>query len=71
MKKVKIKDIIDILGIEQENIKNYDTRLLKKEFNALIMEYDEDQIWLKEDYGDYVKGKILTETTFLYAIDCL
>lgn len=69
--KIKIKDIIDILGIEEQNIKNYNIRKLKKEFKTLLQNYDEDEIWLKEDYGIYVSGNILTETTYLYAVDCL
>lgn len=76
MKKTKIKikitkkDIISMLGIESENVKNYNQRLLKKEFNSLIKKYDQEQIWLKEDYGVYVEGEILVETKLLYAINC-
>ena len=65
---MKIKTIIDILGIEKENIKNYNTRLLKKEFNALNKHYNENQIWLAEDYGTYVKGIIADSTTYLVAV---
>lgn len=65
---MKIKTIIDILGIEKENIKNYNTRLLKKEFNALNKHYNEGQIWLAEDYGNYVKGIIADSTTYLVAV---
>ena len=69
MKKYPIKSIINILGIEKENIKNYNTRQLKKEFNLLLEKhYNSSQIWLKEDHNIYVKGKILEETSYLYAI---
>lgn len=75
MKKTKIKitkkDIISMLGIESENVKNYNMRKLKKEFITLLQNYDEDEIWLKEDYGVYINGNVLKETTYLYAVDCL
>jgi hypothetical protein len=64
-----IKSIINILGIEKENIKNYNTRQLKKEFNSLLKKhYNSTQIWLKEDYGVYGVGKILDKTYYLVAI---
>lgn len=66
--KYPIKTIIDILGIEEENIKDYDRRKLKKEFNQLLKKYDSSSIWLKGDYNIYIKGKILEETDYLYAI---
>ena len=65
---MKIKQIINILGIEPENIKNYNTRLLKKEFNELLQHYSKDQIWLSGDYGLYVKGLIAASTTYLVAV---
>ena len=63
-----IKTIIDILGIEEENITDYNTRQLKKEFNQLLKKYDSASIWLKGDYNIYVKGRIVAETNYLYAI---
>ena len=63
-----IKSIINILGIEKENIKNYNTRQLKKEFNSLLKDYNSDQIWLIQDYGVYVKGIIAKSTTYLVAV---
>lgn len=66
-----IKSIINILGIEQENLKNYNKRKLKKEFNYLLQKYDIDDIYLKEDYGIYCNGAIMESTTYLFAIDNL
>lgn len=66
--KYPIKSIINILGIEKENIKNYNTRQLKKEFNSLLKDYDSNQIWLASDYGVYVKGIIAKSTTYLVAV---
>lgn len=65
---MKIKQIINILGIEPKNIKNYNTRLLKKEFNELLKHYNKDQIWLADDYGIYVKGLIAASTFYLVAV---
>lgn len=67
--KIKNQDIMNILGIEKKNFKNYNKRKLKKEFKILLQNYDIGQIWLKEDYGIYVNGNILKETTYLYAVD--
>lgn len=66
-----IKSIINILGIEQENLKNYNKRKLKKEFNYLLQKYNIDEIYLKEDYGVYCNGAIMESTTYLFAIDNL
>ena len=66
--KIKNQDIMDILGIEKKNVKNYNKRKLKRDFKILLQNYDIDQIWLKEDYGIYVNGNILKETTYLYAV---
>lgn len=68
---VTIKGTIEILGIEQENLKNYNKRKLKKEFNYLLQKYDIDEIYLKEDYGIYCNGAIMESTTYLFAIDNL
>lgn len=65
---MKIKQIINILGIEPENIKKYNTRLLKKEFNELLKHYNKEQIWLESDYDIYVKGLIAASTTYLVAV---
>ena len=65
---MKIKQIINILGIEPENIKKYNTRLLKKEFNELLQHYNKNQIWLADDYDIYVKGLIAASTTYLVAV---
>lgn len=69
--KYPIKSIINILGIEQENLKNYNKRKLKNEFNYLLQKYDVDEIYLKEDYGVYCNGAIMESTTYLFAIDNL
>lgn len=68
MKKIKIKEIINILGIEKENIKDYNTKKLKEEFNHLYQKYQEEQIWLIDDVGIYIKGKIVDTTDYLAAV---
>ena len=65
---VCIKTIIDILGIEEENIKSYNTIQLKKEFNYLFNKYPDSNIYLKDDYGIYINGIIAEATDYLYAI---
>jgi hypothetical protein len=65
---VSIKGIINILGIEEENIKNYDRIKLKKEFNYLFNKYPDSNIYLKDDYGIYINGIMAEATDYLYAI---
>ena len=65
---ITIKGVIDILGIEEENIKNYNTRQLKKEFNYLLNKHPNCEICLQADYGIYFHGKIVESTEYLFAI---
>lgn len=65
---VCIKGVIDILGIEEENIKDYNTRQLKKEFNYLLNKYPNYDICLQGDHGIYFHGKIVESTEYLFAI---
>lgn len=67
-----IEEVITILGIEEEIYKEMNVEELIKitlEFKDLAKRYDKHSIWLKGDYGVYVKGKIIAESENLYVVE--
>jgi len=65
---ISIKEIVDILGIEKDNIKNY-YKEIKDAKKLIALGYDKNCIWLKSDYGIYTKDKIILTLNNLIVVE--
>lgn len=56
------------LGIELPNLKHYNVKSLLLEYDMLLEKYNVEKIWLKSDYGIYVNGEKIDETSYLVVV---
>ena len=64
----RIEHVSVVLGI-CDNLNFYNLFELIEDFDYLKEKYNEEKIWLKGDYGVYVKGKIIDKKGILVVVE--